>query len=122
MRIIIAGGRTFDNIDQMMLVMDTFIEEREEQLSDGQKITIISGTAHGADSLGERYAELRGYDVEQYPAQWIVYGRSAGYKRNEQMGNVATHCVVFWDGESRGSKHMIDIANQLGLSPYVAHY
>lgn len=116
MRLIIAGGRTFTNLALMTEKLDHLIHKTDEP------ITVISGTARGADQLGEKYAELRGYEVEQYPAQWDVYGRSAGYKRNEQMAGVATHCVVFWDGHSRGSKHMIDLAQTHGLELRVVRY
>lgn len=56
-----------------------------------------------------------GYSVDQYPADWDTYGKSAGYRRNEDMAKIADACIVFWDGESRGSKHMIDIAEREGL-------
>ena len=117
MRLIIAGGRTFTNLDMMITELDRMIT-----FTNDDPLTIISGTARGADECGERYAAHRGLDLERYPAQWDVYGRSAGYKRNEQMANIATHCVVFWDGQSRGSKHMIDIATKKGLVVRVIRY
>ena len=116
MRVIIAGGRTFTNFDLMITTLDELFVKTDEP------ITVISGTARGADQTGERYADLRGYDVERYPAQWDKYGRSAGYKRNAQMADRATHCVVFWDGKSRGSKHMINLAQQKGLELRVVRY
>lgn len=116
MRLIIAGGRTFTNLALMTEKLDALLVYTTEP------VTIISGTANGADKLGEQYARLRGYEVEQYPAQWDVYGRSAGYKRNEQMAGVATACVVFWDGESKGSKHMIDLATKRKLQLRVIQY
>ena len=116
MRLIIAGGRTFTNLALMTEKLDELIDVTDEA------ITVISGTARGADQTGEAYAELRGYEVERFPAQWEVYGRSAGYKRNAQMADIATHCVVFWDGQSRGSKHMIDLATTKGLELRVVRY
>ena len=53
------------------------------------------------------------------PADWNKYGKSAGYKRNEEMANIADAALVIWDGESRGSKHMIDIAKKQKLQVYV---
>ena len=116
MRLIIAGGRDFTNLDLMTSKLDWILKDVD------QEVTIISGTARGADQTGEAYAELRGYEVARYPAEWNRYGKSAGYKRNEQMAETATHCVVFWDGQSRGSKHMIDIAKREGLPLRIVHY
>ena len=30
-----------------------------------------------------------------FPAEWHIHGKSAGYKRNEVMAQVATHCIIF---------------------------
>ena len=56
---------------------------------------------------------------EKYPADWDKYGKSAGYRRNEQMADNADSLIALWDGRSRGTKHMIDIAHRKGLKVYV---
>lgn len=71
--------------------------------------------ARGADLLGEKYAVERGYHVDRYPADWNGLGKRAGYIRNEQMARNADALVAFWDGQSRGTKHMIDLASRYGL-------
>ena len=76
---------------------------------------VLSGTARGVDQLGERWAAERNIAVERYPADWNLHGKSAGYKRNEEMARNAAALVAFWDGISRGTKHMIDIAHRHGL-------
>ena len=116
MRLIIAGGRDFTDLPLMTEKLDHLIKQTDEP------IVVISGTARGADQTGEAYAKSKGFRVERYPAQWDKYGMSAGYRRNEQMADQATHCVVFWDGKSRGSKHMIDIAERKGLELRVVRY
>ena len=112
MRLIIAGSRTFNDFDRLKAVADQVIEENAGQDMDDGEVTIISGGARGADKLGERYANMNLFDLEIYPAKWDVYGRSAGYRRNEQMARIATHLIACWDGQSRGTKHMIDLAHQ----------
>lgn len=77
------------------------------------RIVIMSGTANGADKLGEQYAGLKHLKVRRYPAKWDEYGKRAGMIRNEQMAKYCDAVVVFWDGESRGSQHMINIALKL---------
>lgn len=83
---------------------------------------IVSGHASGADALGERYAQERGLECEQYPADWEAYGRAAGPIRNAEMAEVADALIAFWDGASRGTKNMIDTAKSKGLKVAVVRY
>lgn len=116
-RVIIAGGREFDDYVLLSKKMDYYLQQY-----DVDEITVISGTAKGADQLGEKYAKERGYNVVRMPADWKKHGKSAGYKRNQEMANVAMHCVCFWDQKSRGTGHMIDIATKGGLKLRVVNY
>lgn len=85
-------------------------------------ITVVCGMAKGADVLGERYALDRGFQIQRYPADWDEYGKRAGYIRNEQMAQNADALAAFWDGESRGTKHMIDLAQRYVLKIRVKKY
>jgi len=115
MKVIIAGGRNFRDYDKLRESCDNILVNQKE-------IEIVSGTAAGADTLGERYAQEKGYEVKKFPAQWDLYGKSAGYKRNQQMAEYADGLIAFWDGKSKGTKHMIDIANKMGLKVRVIRY
>lgn len=117
-RVIIAGTRTFNNYELLQSTLDWLLKEKK----DAHSIVIISGKARGADSLGERYAKENGYLIDDKPAEWDKYGKAAGYIRNEEMAKVAEACVVFWDGKSRGSKHMIDLAKKYNLKLKVVVY
>ena len=81
--------------------------------------TVISGTAQGADKLGEFWATEFSIPCERFPADWNLYGKAAGYKRNEQMAEAAEALIALWDGKSPGTKHMIDIAKRKNLRVYV---
>jgi hypothetical protein len=81
---------------------------------------VVSGTARGVDRLGEKWADENGLSVTRFPANWDTHGRRAGYLRNEQMANYAEALLALWDGESKGTKHMIDIAVAKGLRVFVA--
>ena len=115
MKLIIAGSRELreDSFPIIREKTDAFLwslfekNQKEGRTFDG--ITIISGTARGADRLGERYGEENHYQIKRMPADWDKHGKSAGYKRNAEMAEQADALIVFWDGKSRGSKHMIDI-------------
>ena len=93
-KVIIAGTRDFDNYELLKQKMDKILAGK---VRNNEEIIIISGTARGADKLGERYAREKGYKIERYPANWDKYGKRAGYIRNEQMAKVADACVCFWD-------------------------
>jgi hypothetical protein len=107
-KIIIAGGRTFNNYNLLS-------ESCDKALSLQKEIEIVSGTANGADKLGEKYAKEKGYSLKQFPADWNKHKKAAGYIRNEEMAKYADALIAFWDGKSKGTKHMIDLAKQYNL-------
>lgn len=128
MKLIIAGGRDFadyrllENECKSFIAKNTFLKEGNASTLEAKDITIISGKALGADLLGERFASKFGFTILEFPADWDRFGRSAGYIRNKQMAEIATHCICFWDGESKGTKHMIDLAEQFNLTTKVIRY
>jgi len=81
----------------------------------------VSGTARGADQLGERYAKERGYFIQRFPADWNAYGKAAGYIRNRKMAEYADALIAFWDGKSRGTLNMISLAKECGLQIRIKH-
>lgn len=111
-RIIIAGSRDFTDYDLLKQKCDKILSH----VAISRRLTIVSGTARGADQLGERYARERGYAIRQFPADWNAHGKLAGYLRNRQMAENANALIAFWDGQSRGTKMMIDLAKEKGLS------
>lgn len=117
-KLIIAGGRDYDNYNELERVTDYMLSN----LITTHKIVIVSGGARGADSLAVQYAQIRGYELITMPADWEAHGRSAGYVRNAQMAEVATHLLAFWDGRSRGTKHMVDIAHSMKIKVHVNSY
>lgn len=110
-KVIIAGSREFDNYDMLKEKCDKILSRK---VNEGEEIVIVSGTARGADTLGEKYAEERGYKIERYPANWDKYGKRAGYLRNKKMAEVSNACIVFLNpkAENKGSKMMISIATE----------
>ena len=117
-RVIIAGSRGFDDYAVLQTVCDNFLSPKKQT----HNIVIVSGTAKGADSLGEQYARERGYTVERFPANWNTLGKRAGYVRNRQMADNADALIAFWDGESPGTKNMIEIARERNLAVRVIRY
>ena len=115
MKWIVAGSRTFDDYkllsDELDKVNNLFgISE------------IVSGTARGADSLGEKFAKDHNLPCELHPADWDKHGKAAGPIRNAEMAEVSDALIAFWDGQSRGTKSMIDLAKRKGLQVAIVRY
>jgi hypothetical protein len=107
MNVVIAGGRNFSDYKLLCEEVDKSLAlYTPEELGE---VVIVSGTANGADKLGERYALEHNLSVIQKPADW-TQGKQAGYMRNAEMADIADLVICFWDGESKGTKHMIDLA------------
>lgn len=117
-RVIIAGGRDFNDYSLLKAKCDNILAEKTTT----HRIIVVSGAAKGADSLGEQYAREKGYTIEKYPADWNTHGRAAGPIRNAQMANSADALIAFWDGQSKGTKSMINIAKTKGLGVRVISY
>lgn len=117
-KVIIAGGRQFNNYVLLSAKCDGILSQKRMT----HKIIIISGTARGADTLGEKYARERGFTLRQFPADWDQFGKSAGYRRNCQMADNADALIAFWDGQSPGTRHMIEIARERNLAVRVINY
>ena len=112
MKVIIAGSRSFQDYETLKTYCTHILSHAVQR---GEEVTVLSGTARGADELGELFANDMGFTVERYPADWEAYGKMAGFKRNKEMAENADALIAFWDGKSRGTKHMINLAKHRWL-------
>lgn len=113
MRTIIAGSRTITDFN---LLLNAVREANYRQI---YLSCVLSGGASGIDQLGIQLAKEWGLPYEIYPAEWGKYGKAAGMIRNKEMASKADALVAVWDGESRGTAGMIEIAHKYGLEVYV---
>jgi hypothetical protein len=114
-KVIICGTRTFSDYNLLKTKCDHYLSNKSE-------VTVISGCAKGADTLGEQYAIEKGFNILKYPADWEQFGKSAGYKRNQQMAEMTDGVIAFWDGQSKGTQHMINIAKEKNIRVIVVNY
>ena len=125
LRIIIAGSRDFNDYE---LLKKSAIEIITKKTMLPDLTRIISGGARGADTLGERFANEMGLEISRFIPDWDGLGKRAGYVRNAEMAKFAVEdgnygvLIAFWDGQSRGTKHMIDLAKRYGLEVHVVNY
>ena len=126
-RIIIAGGRDFNDYETLKCAANDIIRYQCE-INNDIEVEIVSGRARGADRLGERFADEFGYSLAKFPADWDKNGKQAGIIRNRQMAKYATeegYCgvlIAFWDGESRGTRNMIETAGKFNMEVRVIRY
>ena len=109
-RLVVAGSRDFNDYSLLSAELDKLLAGKTN-------ITIVSGTARGADRLGERYAAEHNLRIERFPAEWEKYHKGAGPIRNTKMVQSADAVIVFWDNESSGTKNIIECARKQDV-PY----
>lgn len=104
MRVLVCGGRDFDN-EALMKFGFLLLT------SDGETITeMCHGGAKGADTLAGKYAEEHNIPCKVYPADWEKHGKKAGFIRNHEMLISFDPDVVFAFPGGKGTAHMIRIA------------
>lgn len=84
-------------------------------------VTIIHGAARGADTIADICAQLLGYEIERYPANWDEHGRAAGPIRNQEMLDTGIDlCIAFhYDlSNSKGTANMIRRCERAGIPVY----
>lgn len=113
MKTIIAGSRTINDYEKIKRVIELVVGE-------GLPITeVVCGGARGVDQLGAFWAKTKNIPVMNYPADWTRNGRQAGILRNIKMAKNAEALLAIWDGDSKGTEHMIREARRRGLTVVV---
>lgn len=103
MKIAIIGSRDFTDKSLLNKTLEPY----------KPKITyIVSGGAHGADTLGEEWAKENGIETQIFYADWDKHGKRAGFIRNVDIIENCDGCIAFWDGESKGTKHSISLCEK----------
>jgi YspA, cpYpsA-related SLOG family len=119
-KLIVAGGRDFTDYNQCAKAI-TVLATAKEMYGD-YSVSIVSGMARGADTLGAHFAKLNRVKVYKFFADWDEYGKRAGFIRNEAMGTFADGLLAFWDQQSRGTEHMIRYMQSLGKPVHIVNY
>ncbi|MBQ8683853.1 MAG: DUF2493 domain-containing protein [Clostridia bacterium] len=76
---------------------------------------IISGGAKGVDMLAREYALQNGLELREILPDYQRYKRAAPLQRNKEIVQVADCVVALWNGESRGTKFVIDWCKKCGV-------
>ena len=99
MKVIISGSRTIDNKKYVCAVLDDSPYEITE---------LVSGHANGVDKLGEQWAIDKGIPIKIFSPHYSIDNpRIAPLLRNTDMSIYADALIAVWDGNSKGTRHMI---------------
>ena len=101
---LVCGGRNFHGWTAMSEALDRIRPD-----------VIIHGAAAGADAMAGRYAQENGIECREFPAEWERYGRSAGYRRNQQMLDEGKPDLVVAFPGGPGTQNMVKVSRQQGF-------
>lgn len=102
MKVLVAGSRGFHGYE--------FLKKELDLVASRISITeIISGGAIGVDTLAERWAKENNILITQFLPEYDLYSnpKIAPIMRNKKMAMYCEVAVIFWDGQSNGTKNMI---------------
>lgn len=107
MKVIVCGGRDFDDERAVFNAMDKAHAQRQFSM-------VIHGGARGADTLAGKWAEARGVFSARVDALWDAHGKAAGPRRNRAMLSLFPEGVIAFPG-GRGTADMVAAAREAGV-------
>lgn len=100
MKVLVCGGRDFDDMEQLEnCLYDIHINE-------GPITLLIHGGASGADDMGGDWARQLQINCLCVPAKWGLHARAAGPIRNSEMLALNPDLVVAFPG-GKGTADMV---------------
>lgn len=124
MKVIVAGSRSITDYNLVKAAIEESGFEITEIISGHASMKLMEdGTwLPSVDRLAEQYSwDVLGKEPRIYPARWKEFGKKAGILRNTEMSKYGDALVAVWDGNSRGTAHMITTMQKLGKPVYVKH-
>lgn len=102
MKLIIAGSRSLNPTnDQIKECLDSFgVDIKEIEC-------IVSGGAKGVDTCAIDFAKENNIPVILFLPEYEKFGKRAPLVRNKQMAVYGDYLILFHDGKSTGSMHML---------------
>lgn len=98
MRVLICGGRDYTDWTTIYRVLNRVLPT-----------SVVAGGAAGADTIAVCWAKDHGTRYYEIPANWAMYGKSAGHRRNAEMLTLQPDLVIAFPG-GKGTANMIQQA------------
>jgi hypothetical protein len=108
--VIVTGSRNW--IDHLFIY-----EKLDAALKTEPFDHLVQGGARGADRIAAQWCRLNKIKCTQVDAQWDLYGKAAGMRRNREMLGMFPDAwvIAFPIGESRGTRGCIAEARKRGM-------
>lgn len=106
--VLVCGGRHYSDEPALFNALDL---ENANIVID----FIINGGASGADNLSSAWARSRRVMYEEYMADWLRHGRSAGPIRNQRMIDEGKPDLVVAFPGGKGTADMVRRAKAAGI-------
>jgi len=116
-KLAVVGSRSFADKELLFEILDR--NRHRIQL-------IVSGGARGADALEQEWAQARTVPCQVFHPKWQDehgrFDRRAGFKRNVDVIKNADEVLAFWDGQSPGTKHAIELARKQNKAVQIVNF
>ncbi len=107
-RVIVAGSSGFRDYGKFKERCDYFLSSKIKT----NNVVILVGTSRDTKEMIETYCVERDITFEPFEAEWERYAQGAPSKCTEAMLKHADAAIVFWDGVSKHTQHLISSAKQ----------
>ena len=74
---------------------------------------LFPAEAAGVDTSARDYAIAHGLRLTEFRPDYARYGHSAPLRRNRQIVEYADLVLLFWDGSSHGTRHVLELCRTL---------
>jgi len=118
-KLAVVGSRDFP---EKQIVLDHLARALHTAVLKNMRIHIITGGAPGVDTWTEHWARRNQIMYTVIPAEWELFGKSAGFKRNPEIWDMADKGLAFWDGESKGTQDSFKLAADRNKQLVVINY
>ncbi len=97
MKLAIVGSRTGMPREKVFGVLYDFQSKNKIEL-------VISGGAKGVDTFAIDWAKKNNIKWNIIYPDWTHFGKPAGAIRNQKIVDQCDEIMIFWDGQSKGTK------------------
>lgn len=107
-RLLVTGSRTWEDL---IVIRNALV-----QFWSPETVLVPGGCPKGADAQCESCWGSWGGLIERHPAEWRRYGKSAGFRRNEEMILLgADRCLAFIRDYFSSATHTATLAQAHGI-------
>jgi ribA/ribD-fused uncharacterized protein len=108
MKLLVSGGRKFNDVD--------YVVSKLSSLHETCPITLlIDGLAKGVDTIAGTWADCMGIERLTFAADWDTHKKRAGILRNIQMLEEGRPDLLMAFPGGRGTSHMVHATNKAGV-------